>query len=452
MRPAVSSEPPTSEFELKDEEEQTDPHLRVPTASTPPSAAPAPGPRPMAAMPRRTLGATGSIPTTTNFATRSRTATPMPPAPAPLPPPLPSSPLSSPPQELTAARPPLLPTATRFGPAPSAPPPAPLAAPVVQAAAQPESTSAIPPEPPNGPAVAAMLIPRPSAPPPALGRVSDPGAEPLRERIAKVEVHSAATRSIASRIEGDANRANARLDQLEPRLADAESSLRDALTAAEALEVRVAHVEVLPRSVAPAPSPTVIAAPAAPAVDATEIAGPLKTTLATIRQELGEHARRFEARRARIESFEARLGAVESDARLVELRRMTEGFDLRIARIERDHASAQADLDRKLASMLGEMEERLEGRLDAALKEAALREAALKEAAPKKPTESELRKIKGVGPKYQKALTELGITTIAAVAALSDPDLARIAAHLSMPVDKLKKLRWVETARALSGE
>jgi predicted flap endonuclease-1-like 5' DNA nuclease len=324
--------------------------------------------------------------------------------------------------------------------APAAAPPAP---------AIPERTS-LPSEPLSGPILATMLIPRPSSAPPALGRVSDPGGDPLRERLALVEVQSAATRSIANRLESEAHRAHARLDALEPRLGSTETALREALVkleqsseaARQSLELRVTQVEMVSRSGPPAP-----AAPAptpSSSAETAELAGPLRTALATIRQELAEHERKFEARRARIESLESRLGMLEVDARLIELRRMTEGFDLRIAAIERDHASAQADLDRKLREMIGEMEERVAARIA---------QAAIKEPpAAKKAAEPELRKIKGVGPKYVKALGELGITTLAAVAALTDADLARIATHLSMPVEKLKKLGWVETARALSAE
>jgi predicted flap endonuclease-1-like 5' DNA nuclease len=494
---AVSSEPPTKEYNIKDEEEQTDPHLRLPTASSPPEASkaaptPSTGPKPMSAMPKRTLGATGSIPTVmTGREVRSRIATPLPPAPIPSasPPPLRSSQLSRPSveparpaAETVAARPPILPSATRFGPTPSAPPPPMQAAPsVVSAPAAPaaapaptlaavatERISSFPNEPASGPILATMLIPRPSSLPPALNRPADPNGDPLRERLALVEVQSAASRSIAQRIESQANRAHTRLDALEPRVASNEANLKEALTRIEqaheatrqSLELRVTQVELVARPGAP-PAQPAAPTPSAAAAEATELAAPLRTALATIRQELAEHERKFEARRARIESLESRLGILEVDARLIELRRMTEGFDLRIARIERDHANAQADLDGKVRGLIGEMEERIAARVlaaaeeraaqDRAAAEAAKQEPAKKEPAPKK-AESELKKIKGVSPKYQKALTELGITTVAAVAALADDDLARIAARLSMSVEKVKKLGWVETARALAPE
>ena len=452
----MTSEPPTREIDLKDEEEQTDPHLRLPSISAPPSAPPRapspppPGPKPMAAMPKRTLGATGSIPTT-EVAPRARiTGAPAQPATPPIvqssPPPLRPEPRAKP-AELLPARPPILPSATRFGVPPSAPPEA--AAPSASSTAAAPAPLEVPVErvsmSPAEPIAATMLIPRPSSPPPALGRMTDPGGDPLRERLAQVEVQSAATRSIASRNEAETTRAHARIDALEPRLAGTESSLREALTRSDAasdtarksLEERLTQVEAIARggeSTRPSAAP--------PGVTSESAEVPLRTALATIRQDLAEHERKFEARRARIESLESRLGLLEGDARLIELRRMTEGFDLRIARIERDHADAQQILDQKLKQLVDAMEERVGARLA---------EAAKAPPPPKKATESELRKIKGLSPKYQKALTELGITTVAAVAGLTNDDFAKIAAHLSMSVDKVKKLGWVETARALSG-
>jgi predicted flap endonuclease-1-like 5' DNA nuclease len=322
-----------------------------------------------------------------------------------------------------------------------------------------ERVSALPAEQLSGPIIATMLIPRPSSAPPALARVSEPGGDPLRERLAQVEVQSAATRSIANRMESETNRAHTRLDALEPRLTGAEASLKDALSRIEqahestrqSLELRVTQVEMVARtgSAAPAAAATTSSGGAA---EAAELAAPLRTALATIRHELADHERKFEARRARIESLESRLGMLEVDTRLIELRRMTEGFDLRIVAIERDHANAQADLDRKLKALVDEMEERIAARLAEAMKQAAAKAPPAKEPAPRKAAESELRKIKGVSPKYQKALTELGITTVLAVASLGDDDLARIAAHLSMPLEKVKKLGWVDTARALAAE
>ena len=90
-----------------------------------------------------------------------------------------------------------------------------------------------------------------------------------------------------------------------------------------------------------------------------------------------------------------------------------------------------------------------------AKKAAAKKSAPAKAAAPAKKAaapEPELRRIKGIGPKYEKALREAGITTLAQVAAMTDDDLARIAGLLAVPVERVRKLGWPEAARALSTE
>lgn len=377
----------SSDVNDRDEDERTDPHIVAPKTG-PASAAPA---RP--SFPQRTLPGAGVAPVGV-----ARTAAPR---------------TTEPP------RPPILP----LRPAASSPPAASLGS---------DRASDVPP---TSSLTAAMLIPRPSSPPPqmaAAGRVSDPGAagDPLRERLAQVEVSTAATRSIASRVETEASRAHARLDGLDPRLASIESSVRERTAQLEAtfeaarksLEARVDDL------LSTGGRPTM------PALveDPTEV-GSLKTTVATLRATVAEHDRRFEARRARLDSLETRVAAAESDARLVELRRAVEGFDLRLRALERAQEALRSDLDARMAAM------------EARVAEGPITGTTKKAAAP----EAELRRIKGVGPKYEKALRELGVTTLAQVAAMGEDDIAKVAAALAVPVERIRKLGWPEIARSL---
>jgi predicted flap endonuclease-1-like 5' DNA nuclease len=67
---------------------------------------------------------------------------------------------------------------------------------------------------------------------------------------------------------------------------------------------------------------------------------------------------------------------------------------------------------------------------------------------PKRPTESsELHSIRGIGPKYARALSTLGIGTLAALAALSEDDVRRIEQQLRIKNGRIRRERWVEQAR-----
>lgn len=373
------------------DDERTDPHIAAPK-SPPASAAP---PR-AAGPPQRLMPAAPAPGTPTTTGTVPR---------------MPARP-SDPGLRITdPARPPILPTRTATA---AAPPPSERASDV----------------PPTSSLTAAMLIPRPSQPPPLAGRASDPGpsgsGDPLRERLAQVEVQSAATRSIASRVEAEASRAHARLDAIDPRVGALESSLRDRVAQLEAsLDAARRTLESRVEQVLAGARPASSEEPAD--------AGSLKTALATMRHTLAEHERLFEARRARLESLDARVATVEGDARLVELRRATESFDLRLVALERAQDALRGEVDARLRA------------IEARLTEGPATTGAKKSA----PAEAELRRVKGLGPKYEKALRELGITTLAQVAAWTDEDLARVSVALAVPTEKLRKLGWPEIARAL---
>ena len=314
---------------------------------------------------------------------------------------------------------PLAPSATAIGVAPIGPP--------VDRASEMPPTSSL---------TAAMLIPRPSnvAPAPTTpGRSGDAG-DPLRERLATVEVQSSATRSIATRIETEANRAHSRIDAIESSVRDRVHQLGEAIDGArKAIEARID--EILSAGVRPTMPMHVETASLealAPENKGGDVAG-LKTALATLRQTVAEHDRQFEARRARVESLETRVAAVEGDPRVVELRRAVEGFDLRLRALERSQETLRSDVDARVTAM------------EARLAEASASVLAKKTVAP----DPELRRIKGVGPKYEKALREIGITTIAQVAAMGDDELTRVAAQLSVPVERVRKLGWPDIARGL---
>mgnify|MGYP000334831396 CR=1 FL=1 len=65
--------------------------------------------------------------------------------------------------------------------------------------------------------------------------------------------------------------------------------------------------------------------------------------------------------------------------------------------------------------------------------------------------DSELLRIKGLGPKLAARLGELGVSTLAQVAGWSDADLARIDGQLGPFAGRPARDRWVDQARLLAG-
>jgi predicted flap endonuclease-1-like 5' DNA nuclease len=73
----------------------------------------------------------------------------------------------------------------------------------------------------------------------------------------------------------------------------------------------------------------------------------------------------------------------------------------------------------------------------------------LQAALPKRPVEaSELLSIRGIGPKYARILSALGVSTIAALAALRDDDVNRIEQQLRIRNGRIRRERWVEQAQS----
>jgi predicted flap endonuclease-1-like 5' DNA nuclease len=65
-------------------------------------------------------------------------------------------------------------------------------------------------------------------------------------------------------------------------------------------------------------------------------------------------------------------------------------------------------------------------------------------------TADDLSRIKGLGPKLQKLLPELGITTFAQIAALTEADLAELDTKLGAFAGRPAKDNWVEQAKFLA--
>lgn len=269
-----------------------------------------------------------------------------------------------------------------------------------------------------------LLIPRPAA-------TAAGGDARDRERITQLEVQGQATRALLARASEET--------QLAVRRAEAAEERAQALaTRLEALEARLAEEHAaFAKAIAEA------ADRAARPVSLREFDERLerldqtthqsRAALATAQHDLAEHARLFESRKARLDSLDARMGRLENDARWAELHRNIERVDLKVTALETKDA---------LTPLLAPFVERLE----------AL------EARPQTPTTAtrralpeetdELRRVKGIGPKYSKMLRDMGITTPEQIAQWTEDDLTRVAAALSIPKKRLEKQGWIEAAKA----
>lgn len=185
----------------------------------------------------------------------------------------------------------------------------------------------------------------------------------------------------------------------------------------------------------------------------------LRNELRGVRAIQGKHERDVMALKASLEHLEKRLAAERSlrtddnvDGRLALL-------GARVARLETQTGVVPSDvLLGKLATLeerLGVLESRLEtlaSKLEGALAADAPRsgDAAPTAAAPAAGGD-DLTLLRGVGPKYQKALARAGVRTFAAVAAWTGEDIDRYAALLGTTSARIRKADWVGQARKLAG-
>jgi len=63
-----------------------------------------------------------------------------------------------------------------------------------------------------------------------------------------------------------------------------------------------------------------------------------------------------------------------------------------------------------------------------------------------------LRRIRGIGPAYERALLAIGITRVSQVAQFTSEDIARIAPLIKARVDRIERDDWVGQARLLADD
>ena len=68
------------------------------------------------------------------------------------------------------------------------------------------------------------------------------------------------------------------------------------------------------------------------------------------------------------------------------------------------------------------------------------------------PAPDDLRRIRGIGPKFETRLHELGVRTFAQIASWTPQDVARVAEQLKIHARRIDNAGWVQSARELLAE
>lgn len=156
----------------------------------------------------------------------------------------------------------------------------------------------------------------------------------------------------------------------------------------------------------------------------------LLADLVSVRQELTEKANELRKAVSERNTLRARLTRAENNARELSSAARAEA-QLRLEFVDA-HATSSATLRSRIAEL-----------------EAALQDQREALADPRRAEQVGLRRIRGIGPAYERALLALGITSIPQIAALSPQDIERIAPLIKARADRILRDDWVGQARAL---
>ncbi len=157
----------------------------------------------------------------------------------------------------------------------------------------------------------------------------------------------------------------------------------------------------------------------------------LLADLVSVRQELTEKASELRKAVSERNTLRARLIRAENNARELSSAARAE------AQLRSEFVDAHATSSAALRSRIAELE-------------AALQEQREVLADPRRAEQVGLRRIRGIGPAYERALLGLGITSIEQIAALTPQDIERIAPLIKARADRILRDDWVGQAQALA--
>ena len=116
---------------------------------------------------------------------------------------------------------------------------------------------------------------------------------------------------------------------------------------------------------------------------------------------------------------------------------------------ELEAAAAGIDWKEPTPALDPELEQRLRGRINEL--EAALANARAASVTPPPLAGGDLKIVKGIGQKIEKALKNQGVTSIAQIAAWTEEELERVAQKIGVKSARIRKDDWVGNAKRLVG-
>jgi predicted flap endonuclease-1-like 5' DNA nuclease len=157
-----------------------------------------------------------------------------------------------------------------------------------------------------------------------------------------------------------------------------------------------------------------------------------------------ERARAERALSAQSAAHSAELAALRSELEQAQAKRVS-ALEQRIFELER-RLGAQRELESRVDELEAQSLEVVSLRVRNAELEAQLA-AQLATPAPGEPVD-DLKRLRGVGPAFERGLRALGITTFAQIARFTEADIERVARSLKLKPERIVRDDWVGSARA----
>ncbi|MCA9603054.1 MAG: hypothetical protein R3A78_15000 [Polyangiales bacterium] len=146
-----------------------------------------------------------------------------------------------------------------------------------------------------------------------------------------------------------------------------------------------------------------------------------------------KHERDILAFRTALESLERRVAALDVRTKREDVEERLALLGARVFHLESRAGVVTSDV---LLARLSTLEEKL-GRIEAVAQAVGT---------PK----DDFTRIRGIGPKYARTLTELGVGSFADIAAWTDTDIDAFGKALGVPASRIRKSGWVASAKRLA--